>query len=123
MQAEREALRMQNRKANPGRDSMSAGFVFFFFKFLFIYFIFFVSFVLFFMFALTHRFFTVVLLSVRVLHETEVFNTWYLKERSEERPVIELEAVKTKFLEQIRLMENRQKMECDALYAEQVTNT
>ncbi|VDD92375.1 unnamed protein product [Enterobius vermicularis] len=81
MLAEREVLRMLNRKANSGREDMS---------------------------------------TVRVLHETDIYNTWYVKERSIDHPIVEFEDVKKKFMDQVTLMENRQKMESDALFAEQV---
>lgn len=57
---------------------------------------------------------------MRVLHETDIYNTWYVKERSIDHPIVEFEDVKKKFMDQVTLMENRQKMESDALFAEQV---
>ncbi|KHN88606.1 Ankyrin repeat domain-containing protein 12, partial [Toxocara canis] len=58
--------------------------------------------------------------TVRILHEKEVFNTWFLDVKRPERPVMEDSEVKAKFERLAKLMRNRQQMESDALYAEQV---
>ncbi|MFH4981657.1 hypothetical protein AB6A40_008366 [Gnathostoma spinigerum] len=58
--------------------------------------------------------------AIRVLHESEVFNTWYLEIPLPERKILGIDEVRAKFDRLARFMFNRQKMEVDSLYAEQV---
>lgn len=58
--------------------------------------------------------------AIRIIHESDIYNTWYMEGEREPRSVMEDDELKMKFERLGILTENRHKLESDALFAEQV---
>lgn len=60
---------------------------------------------------------------VRMIRETNLFNTGFLEVKPKEMPIMEVPEVRAKFERLAETMRRRQQMEADALHAEQVVIT
>ncbi|CAG9536994.1 unnamed protein product [Cercopithifilaria johnstoni] len=58
--------------------------------------------------------------TMRMIRETNLFNTGFLEVKPKKLPVMEISEVKLKYEKLVEIMRRRQQMEADALYAEQV---
>lgn len=59
---------------------------------------------------------------MRVIRETNLFNTGFLEGKPRRLPIMGISEVKLKFEKLAEIMHRRQQMEADALYAEQVSH-
>uniref|UniRef100_A0AAF5Q0Q7 ANK_REP_REGION domain-containing protein n=3 Tax=Wuchereria bancrofti TaxID=6293 RepID=A0AAF5Q0Q7_WUCBA len=58
--------------------------------------------------------------TMRVIRETNLFNTGFLEVKPKKLPIMEISEVKVKYEKLAEIMRRRQQMEADALYAEQI---
>ncbi|VDO26833.1 unnamed protein product [Onchocerca flexuosa] len=58
--------------------------------------------------------------AMRVIRETNLFNTGFLEVKPKKSPIMEVSEIKVKYEKLVEIMRRRQQMEADALYAEQV---
>uniref|UniRef100_A0A5S6PWS9 Bm4752, isoform c n=1 Tax=Brugia malayi TaxID=6279 RepID=A0A5S6PWS9_BRUMA len=58
--------------------------------------------------------------TMRVIRETNLFNTGFLEVKPKKLPIMEISEVKVKYEKLAEIMLRRQQMEADALYAEQI---